>query len=285
MRTINVKACAKINLCLDVVGKRVDGYHELEMIMVPLTLHDAVQIKVAKEDCYTCTDASLEMNESNTVVKAVELMRKTFHLTDHFHIHIIKNIPAQAGLAGGSADGAAVLRGIRELYRLPITISELSLLGKQIGADVPFCVYQTPAIVKGIGEIIEPFTMRCPFKILLVKPHIGISTPEAFKRLDRTACEHPNCEDVKKCLIENRFEDLAGFIANSLEYSACRMEPIIQDVKWVLKELGFTTVLMSGSGSTVFALSRDEALIDYAMSYFKRKDMFVCNTEIIDITR
>ena len=115
---MKIKAHAKINICLNVVCKRDDGYHELEMIMVPLALHDELSLTLADEDCYTCSDAELVMDETNTVVKAVELMRSTFSLREHFHIHVSKHIPAQAGLAGGSADAAAVMRGIRDYLQL-----------------------------------------------------------------------------------------------------------------------------------------------------------------------
>lgn len=281
MKTISIKAYAKTNISLNVARKREDGYHELEMIMVPLSLADTIHITVAQTDYYTCSDPTLTMDASNTVVKAVTLMREKFKIQDHFHIHVEKHIPAQAGLAGGSADGAAILRGLHSLYNLPISIPQLAYLGVQIGADVPFCVYQTTAVVKGIGEIIEPFTSTCNFKVLLVKPPIGISTPVAFKRLNLNACDHPDVDQVKACLVENRFEDLASCIGNSLEYSAYKMEPMIAQIKQDLKAMGFTAVLMSGSGSTVFALSQNDSLLDTAVKTFQARGMFACKTEIV----
>ena len=119
---MKVKAHAKINICLNVVCRRDDGYHELEMIMVPLMLHDELTITLSSEDCYTCSDAQLRMDETNTIVQAVELMRRTFSLSECFHVHVEKRIPAQAGLAGGSADAAAVMRGIRDLLKLDISL-------------------------------------------------------------------------------------------------------------------------------------------------------------------
>ena len=119
------------------------------MIMVPLMLHDELTITVSSEDCYTCNDAQLRMDETNTIVQAVELMRRTFSLSECFHVHVEKHIPAQAGLAGGSADAAAVMRGIRDLLKLDISLEELAQLGKQVGADVPFCIMETCALVKG----------------------------------------------------------------------------------------------------------------------------------------
>lgn len=278
---MEVKAHAKINLCLNVVGKREDGYHELEMIMVPLTLHDVIQIELAQEDQYTCSDPSLEVDEHNTVVKAVRLLRETFAFKEHFHIHIEKHIPAQAGLAGGSADGAAVLRGIVEALHLPINLADLAMLGKKIGADVPFCVYQTCSVVKGIGEIVEPFAFDCPYHIVLVKPNMGISTPVAFSRLDFQACDHPDCEEVKQCLVSNTWDLVPELLKNSLEYSAFTMVPMIKTMKQELRDMGCFVSLMSGSGSTVFALTKDKTLADDIVEIYQKRGLFSCRTEIL----
>lgn len=278
---MKINAYAKINMCLNVVGKREDGYHELEMVMVPIDLHDILTVEFANEDIYTSNETSIPMDDSNTVVKAVHLMRSTFHLDQHFHIHVEKNIPAQAGLAGGSADGAAVLRAIKELCNINITLEELSLLGKQIGADVPFCVMQCCSIVKGIGEKIVPFNNRCDFEILLVKPQEGVPTGKAFSMLDFDVCDHPDCDVVKECMQEDDFECLCSSVSNSLEYSAFQIVPHIKEIKKELQELGFPLVLMSGSGSTVFACSKDHAFVEQCASKMKDKGYFVCKTHII----
>lgn len=277
-----MNAHAKINLCLNVVAKRDDGYHELEMIMVPLQLHDVIQVELANEDSYTCTQKDLAMDEHNTVVKAVELMRTTFKLKEHFKIHVEKNIPSQAGLAGGSADGAGVLRAIRSLCHIDISMEELSLLGKQIGADVPFCVMQCCAVVKGIGEKITPFENHCDFDILLVKPKEGVPTGKAFSMLDFTKCAHPDCDVVKSCLKQGNFIELSQCVSNSLEYSAFQIVPHIKAIKEELIKKGFEVVLMSGSGSTVFALTRNHSLLDRTMNDYHDKDYFVCKTHIYE---
>ena len=222
---MEIKAHAKINLCLNVVGRRDDGYHELEMVMVPLTLHDTIDIELSDKDEYSCSDQSLPMDLSNTVVKAVELMRKTYGFKEHFKIHIQKEIPAQAGLAGGSADAAAVMKAIKELLKIDISIEELSQLGKQVGADVPFCVMETCALVKGIGEKIVPFSMPSDFYILLVKPSLGVPTGKAFSMLDFDKCDHPDCNEVIHVLKEGKLDKLASVISNSLEYSAFQIVP------------------------------------------------------------
>ena len=205
---MKVKAHAKINICLNVVCRRDDGYHELEMIMVPLMLHDELTITLSSEDCYTCSDAQLRMDETNTIVQAVELMRRTFSLSECFHVHVEKRIPAQAGLAGGSADAAAVMRGIRDLLKLDISLEERAQLGKQVGADVPFCIMETCALVKGIGERITPFAMPCDFHILLVKPAIGVPTGKAFSMLDFEKCDHPDCTAVMEVLQKGELKKL-----------------------------------------------------------------------------
>lgn len=277
---MELKAYAKINLSLNVVCKRDDGYHELEMIMVPLSLHDTIYIKKASEDSFTCSDEALAMDEHNTVVKAVYLMREHFHIQDAFHIHVEKRIPAQAGLAGGSADGAAVMRGIAHCMNINVSIEDLAQLGTQIGADVPFCVMQTCAVVKGIGEKITPFDMDCDFEILLVKPNAGVPTGKAFSMLDFESCAHPDCEQVKNYLQQDAFDKLSDVISNSLEYSAFQIVPLIETIKKELQNFGFPVVLMSGSGSTVFALTRDKGQLEEAKRYMCEKGYYVCKTHI-----
>lgn len=275
---MKIEAHAKINLTLNVVGKRKDGYHELDMIMLPLELHDDIDITLANEDRFTSDDSNVAMDAANTVVKAVALMRQTFCLSQHFHIHLHKRIPSQAGLAGGSADGAAIIRGIKELCHLSVTTEELAELGKQIGADVPFCVLSKSALVQGIGEKLTPFAFNWSPHVLLVKPPMGVSTKEAFTSLDFTRCPHPNARQVMQLLQDKAYERLAEFIGNSLEYSAFQLVPQIAELKAELLSMGFPCVLMSGSGSTVFALSEDAKLVEKALQYYANTDMFVCDT-------
>ena len=275
------KANAKINLCLNVVGKREDGYHELEMIMLPLTLHDTIHIKIADEDKFTCSDKALVMDSSNTVVKAVQIMKETFQITKCFNIHVEKKIPAQAGLAGGSADAAAVMKAIRSLCNLSVSINELAQLGKRIGADVPFCIYNKPAIVKGIGEKLTPFPISKPMSILLVKPEQGVPTGKAFSMLDFNQCAHPNIEKVKQYVQEDKYDQLQEVIGNSLEYSAFQLVPEIQTIKQELLQIKECyAVLMSGSGSTVFALYEDSKELQEVMKTYQDKGYFVCSTSV-----
>lgn len=275
-----VEAHAKINLCLNVASRREDGYHEMEMVMVPLDIHDELSVELAPEDTLICDEESLSLDETNTIIKAIHIMRNVYNLDAYFLIHLKKHIPMQAGLAGGSSDGAAVMRAINELLDLRIPLEELASLSKQIGADVPFCVMNTCAIVKGIGEKIEPIHMNCDFHILLVKPEEGVSTKKAFQTLDLQACEHPNCEEMKEACEHDDFEGLCQSLGNSLEYSAFQIVPKLRKIKQDLKDMGFDGVLMSGSGSTIFALTRNEKLISQACEQWKDKYSFVVATKV-----
>lgn len=278
---IEVQANAKINLCLDVVGKRDDGYHEMDMIMVPLTLQDTLWIEEAQEDHYECKNCDLIMDEHNTIVKAIQLMRETFTLTQRFHVILDKQIPMEAGLAGGSADAAAVMKALWKLYELPCTLEELAFLGKQIGADVPFCVMNTCSLVRGIGEQITPFECLSHFHVLLVKPKQGVSTGKAFGLLNFEECEHPDTLLCKEALAHGDTKRFYRHSGNTLEYSAFQMVPELKQLKKELYELGFPFVLMSGSGSTMFALSEDEELLKHSAFVMKERYPFVLVTEII----
>lgn len=272
-------ANAKLNLCLNVVGKRLDGYHELEMIMVPLDLHDTLVVEVADETTLV-SDVDMPMDRSNTIIKAIDVMRKHFGFTENFAIHVTKRIPMQAGLAGGSSDGAAMLRCINQLLRLNVSLEELAQIGKEIGADVPFCVYNCPAIVKGIGEKVTPFHFPQDYHVLLIKPEEGVSTKEAFGRLNFDTAIHPDCELLKRALLNQEDTEIAKYMQNTLEASAFELVPIIREIKEECLSYGFPYVLMSGSGSTVFALSENEDFVENAYKHFENRYNFVVKTRI-----
>ena len=278
---MKIEAHAKVHLRLNVVRKRDDGYHELEMIMVPLTLHDDVTVELSEQDSYSCNIEGLAIDESNTVVKAVKLMKDTYGIKEHFHVHMEKHIPMQAGLAGGSADGAAVMKGIHALLDLKVPISELSMLSKQVGADVPFCVYDTPAVVKGIGEDVTPINCQLDFEILLVKPQEGVPTGKAFSMIDFQTCEHPDYRKVQHAMETGDYKAFCESLGNTLEQPAFQIVPLIKDIKQELLGMGFDGVLMSGSGSTVFAISKNHALIEEAYHKYDKEGYFVYKTKII----
>lgn len=273
-------AYAKINAALNVVARREDGYHELEMIMLPLTLCDDVGIELASEDQYTW-DINEPINEKNTIVRAVELMRHTYDLPFHFHVDVKKRIPMQAGLAGGSADAAAVMLGINQLCQLNKSKEELAALGVKIGADVPFCVMSQPCAVYGIGEVLHPFCMKSQFHILLLKPQRGVSTKECFEGIDFSTCIHPDIHEVKRCLMEADDQHLISCVGNTLEASAFQLVPEIEEGKKYLIEKGFDVVCMSGSGSSIFAFTKNESLIDETMNDSAYSSWFKCKTSLL----
>lgn len=274
-----IKAYAKINLSLDVVRVREDGYHDLQMIMAPLEFHDTVSVEIADRDEYTW-NLDGEINQSNTIVKAVELMRKTFDLKACFKIHVEKRIPMEAGLGGGSSDAAAVMKAINALCECRISDKELAMLSKQIGADVPFCVIGKTAQVGGIGETIEPFDMMYEYDCLLMKPQRGVSTKLAFELLDFELCEHPSTEQVRESLMKGDFYQFSQSAKNTLEQSAFQLVPEIKEIKESLLQDGFDFVLMSGSGSCLFAITQDKKLIQDAANNVKYLSCFKEITKI-----
>lgn len=273
------RANAKLNLCLNVKSRRDDGYHELEMIMVPLELHDTLEVEVADKTTLT-SNVDMPLDSSNTIIKAIEVMRKHYGFTENFKIHVDKKIPMQAGLAGGSSDGAAMLRCINALLDLDLDIETLARIGKEIGADVPFCVYNTPAIVKGIGEKIETFTMPKNYYVLLVKPKEGVSTKLCFESLNLETAIHPDCHALKDALVNEDANEIHKHMQNTLESSAFVILPKIEDIKNELIQYGFPYVLMSGSGSTVFALSEDKEFVEKAYTKYCDSYDFVVKTQI-----
>lgn len=278
---MKILAYAKINIALNVKARKEDGYHELEMVMVPLELHDEIELELSSQDEYSW-NLDEAIDENNTMVKAVHLMKEVFHLDQCFKITCHKNIPMQAGLAGGSADAAAIMRGICQLCHLDISLEQLSLLGKRIGADVPFCVMNQCAVVKGIGEKIEPFYYESDFDILLVKPKKGVPTGKCFQLLDLSQCDHPDIEQVKKALLQNDLKTLSQVAQNSLEFSAFQLVKEIFKIKEDLIKEGFEFVLMSGSGSCVFACTKNKERMNEFKKINHEKLAFICESKILN---
>lgn len=271
---MKIKANAKINLALDVVGKKDNGYHELDMVMVPISLYDNLDIEISDQDSVICNNINLD--DDNTIIKAIKELRSYCGFNEKFKVVLDKHIPMQAGLAGGSADAAATLKAINELLNLNLTLDELMKIGVKVGADVPFCLFNKPARVQGIGEIITPISLESR-DVLLVKPKSGVSTVQAFKNLDLSSCVHPDMDRLI-CNI-NYGLDYTKLLDNSLENVSIMLNPEIQQVKDDLKEYHLDTVLMSGSGSSVFALGHISHL-KKAKDELKNKYEFV---EIVEI--
>ncbi|MFV0479168.1 MAG: 4-(cytidine 5'-diphospho)-2-C-methyl-D-erythritol kinase [Anaerorhabdus sp.] len=274
------RAFAKINLCLNVVGKRDDGYHELEMIMVPINFYDVVDIKISKEMQFSSNATYLPKTDKNTVIKAIEVLREEYGFSENFDIQVVKHIPTQAGLAGGSADAAAAIRILKKMLNLDMSHQKMVDLAKKVGADVPFCCFNKPAYVSGIGEKMELFEMKSSWEVLLVKPYRGVSTPKAFNLLDLANAAHPDCLKMKESLENEDDRAVLDNLGNTLEQPAIKLLPVINEIKVKLLELGMSGVLMSGSGSTVFALTKDKKKMRYAAKKMKENGFFVRETNI-----
>lgn len=275
------RAYAKINLCLDVLKGRQDGYHELRMIMVPVDFYDVLEMERDTQTSISLNRSYLPVNEKNTVLKAVQVMQQDYGLQGSYRFTLTKHIPTQAGLAGGSADAAAAIRMLNQAENLNLSRAELLACGRKVGSDVPFCIFNEPALVEGTGEVIEPFVCKTEFEVLLVKPRRGVSTKAAFAALDETTYEHPDVEGMRRALMENDYLGVLENLGNALEEVSMQLVPKIRDVKEQLLELGFEGALMSGSGSTVFGITRNHALINRAADLEHSRGYFTRKTRIL----
>jgi 4-diphosphocytidyl-2-C-methyl-D-erythritol kinase len=272
---MKLKAYAKVNLSLDVVGKRDDGYHDLRMVMVPIDLHDTIDIDVSDHAVFRCTPPYRIRPEKNTLLKAIEVCRAEFGFSEQFHIHLHKHIPSQAGLGGGSSDAAAILNYLNDHFGWNLSDQKKIELGLKIGADVPFCLFNRPAIVTGIGEKLDFFTLSHDMKLVLVQPSRGVSTKMAFSDLDYPNLEHPDILEVANALHHGDYVRFLVSAGNSLEPKAISLVPEIDTLKKRLVKLGCDKALMTGSGSVVMGFSRDEALIESIASSLKPHARFV----------
>ena len=268
-------AYGKINISLNITGIREDGYHLLDMIMVPIDLYDILEIDIAEKTTFT-SNTPFGWDKGNLIYKAVEGMKKQFNIKDEFNIRLEKHIPAQAGLAGGSADAGAAIRILNRLCNLNLTDQQLIDFGVKIGADVPYCIFNKPSRIKGIGEQLEFFEMKKEYDVILVKPDQGISTVEAYKLSDKIGGEHPDIDKVVEAFI-NGTEIPLG---NTLEKSAIALLPVIQEIKNDFISYGYDHPLMTGSGSTVFHLVDRNEDTDYLVSEMKKKYNFVVKISV-----
>lgn len=250
------KAPAKINLSLDVLGKRDDGYHEVEMIMTTIDLSDRIELYPLKNDNIIVSLESryVPNDERNLAFKAASAFKSMYNITDGVHIKIEKNIPVSAGLGGGSSDAAAVLRGLNRLWALNLPVEELAALGATIGSDVPFCVYNTTALAKGRGERIKRLPAPPSCWVILAKPDIGVSTRTIFQRLNTTTISHPNTNEMITALEAKSFTGMCNNMGNVLESVTLNLHPQVQQIKEMMQRAGAGGVLMSGSGPTIYGL-------------------------------
>lgn len=260
MAKIELKARAKINLTLDVIGKRLDGFHEVEMIMQAIELHDIVHLEVQSAGITVTTNHPLlAAGESNIVYKAAKLVVDTYGIKQGIRIYIEKNIPVAAGLAGGSTDAAAVLCGLNSLWNLALDQEEIAQMGASIGSDVPFCVRGGTALAKGRGEVLASLPDVPQLWLVLAKPELEVSTAEVYRNFNPLKVGTRPKTAATITAIRNRdIDGIIGNLANVLESVTLTRYPEVSELKKIMEQTGLVRALMSGSGPTVFGIARDE---------------------------
>ncbi len=257
MDSIKLKAMAKINLGLDVVGKRPNGYHDVRMIMQSIYLYDNLILTKTNSNKITIKTnlPYLPTNENNLVYKAVKLLFNEFHIEGGLAITLDKHIPVAAGLAGGSSDAAAALIGVNKLYRLGLTKKQLMERGVTLGADIPFCIMRGTALSEGIGEVLTPIASMPHCYIIIAKPDLSVSTKYVYEhlKLDHTTY-HPDIDGLITNLKDKDLAGIASNIGNTLEQVTVPTYPIISQIKQFLLTEGALGSLMSGSGPTVYGI-------------------------------
>lgn len=272
MKSIGINAYAKINIGLDVLCRRSDGYHDVRMIMQSLTLHDHLIIKTSERPGITIRANSpyVPNDKRNLVYKAAAIFMDANSIKNGLQISLNKKIPVSAGLAGGSSDAAATLKGLNKLFHCDMTDTELMKLGVQIGADVPYCIMLGTALSEGIGEKLTALPPIPDCYILLVKPDISVSTKYVYENLQLTdSTAHPDIAAMLDALTAGDLDTLARSMGNLLESVTIPMHPVIDDIKKDMTSLGAIASLMSGSGPTVFGIFRNIGKAKEAYNYFK----------------
>ena len=273
------KAYAKINLCLDSKHFRDDGFHELESVILPLKFHDTIDFSILPkgitDDFITCDSFSMRVSKYNLCHKMVAVLREKYQFKEHFNIKIHKNIFVQSGLGGGSADACAVFRCVIKYLKLELSDGEIKEICNKVGSDCYFQFYNKPALVKGRGDNVEFFDYKSDNLILLVAPNTGNSTETIFKESDKMELVHGDSLKVKDTLLNGDLNELGKVIFNSLYEPAKKLNPDVETIKKILDEKGFECVSMTGSGSCVFAISKNKKLIKRTAMELDKKGYFV----------
>ena len=276
MDEITLKALAKINLGLDVIRRREDGYHEVRMIMQTIHLYDLLEVKKTKDPQITIqTNLSfLPVNENNLVYKAARLLQEEFSLDGGVSVNLTKRIPVAAGMAGGSTDAAAMLYAMNQMYDLGLSRKELMERGVAIGADVPYCIMRGTALAEGIGEKLTqlPPMVKCP--VLIAKPSVSVSTKFVYQnlKLDEQTI-HPDIDTLLSDIREKNLDGICTHMGNILESVTIPNYPVIAKIKEQMLRSGAKASMMSGSGPTVFGLFEDGETAKAAMRDMKRSGL------------
>ncbi len=268
------KAYAKVNLALDVLGKRPDGYHDVRMVMQNLNIYDELEFTVSNlkymENMSTYSNdedyhIEIETNKpelptdgDNLIYRAIRLMFQEYNISGNVHVKLTKNIPIEAGMAGGSSDCAATLKAMNDIFSLNATIDDLMKLGVKLGADVPFCVLGKTALSEGIGEILTPVTGLSDCSVLVVKPPVGVSTALIYNNIKCGELHsRPDIDSMLQALKDHNIEKVASNMENVMETVTTGLYPEINQIKDAMKTCGALNAIMSGSGPTVFGIFDD----------------------------
>lgn len=282
--SLELKALAKINLGLDVLGVRENGYHDVRMVMQTIYLYDNVSIRKTEEPGIRLKTNLhyLPVDEKNIAYKAAKILMDEFEIQGGVDITLDKHIPVAAGMAGGSSNAAAVLVGMNKLFQLGLREKELMERGVQLGADVPYCIMRGTVLAEGIGEILTPLSPLPKCYVLVAKPGISVSTKMVYEKLDSHEIEeHPDIDGIVAGLEEGNLKKIAGSMGNVLERVTIEEYPIIEEIKEVMKNSGALNAMMSGSGPTVFGIYDNKILAKQAQQKIKKlgltKQVYVVN--------
>lgn len=269
-----IKAFAKINLAIDVKKKDENGYHDIDMVTLPITLHDVLEMEqlISRHGIFiTSDDPSLICDEGNLAFKALKAMEDNFSFSKGYRIQIYKRIPINAGLGGGSADAAGIIRAICKLYNMDAHDPKIIKVARSIGSDVPFCLLNKPARVLGTGENIIPLDSKLDYHVIIVKPHKGLSTKDVYEKYDtipEEEREHPDISALIEAIKIGDEQKMFENMKNGLYKPASLLCPVISGILNDFKKMGFPLYSMTGSGNACFALSKDLEQIEKAKNYF-----------------
>jgi 4-diphosphocytidyl-2-C-methyl-D-erythritol kinase len=274
MDSIRLKARAKINLGLDVLGKREDGYHEVRMVMQTIGIYDRLILtKIPEEEIrITSNLAFLPVNENNLIYKAIKLLKDEYHFPGGISVDLNKFIPVAAGMAGGSTDAASTMFGVNRLFGLNLSMGKMMELGVRLGADVPYCVMRGTALAEGIGEKLTRITPVPHMWILIAKPQINVSTRLVYEQLDMGGIQkHPDIDGIIRAIEAQDVVRIAQSMGNVLENVTVPLYPVIETIKQDMLSHGAINAMMSGSGPTVFGIFPDEQTTLACQAFLKEK--------------
>lgn len=280
MAKITIDAHGKINLSLDVLSRRQNGYHELRMIMQQIALKDIITIaELDKGIRIESNNPNVPTDSSNLVYKASKLLSSRYNIHRGLHIYIEKNIPIAAGLAGGSSNAAAVLKGLNKIWNLDLSLKELMDIGLKIGADVPYCLMGGTALAEGVGEQLTKLPDFSNKLILLANPGVPVSTAYVFKGLDLSSIsKRPNTDGLITAIKEDNLDFVANNMVNLLETVTIKDHPIIEEIKVTMIKHGALGSIMSGSGPTVFGIFNDSKAMRKCKEVLDKKINIVIET-------